>query len=282
MKYAWVCGLLIGVLLMMALLPAGYGRERSSSSRERLSRIAAVDSPQLTGLQLLFRGKQVEHIVSGNKVKKYSIELTGTGFVPGSSMTVDSLQAFPSILDNPRQPVAVTYNSATSLSVHFVKGSGPSPGLLSVQVVNPDGERSNRLSFDVVSNPSDLSITSIVPPSGPIGTQVTLRGVGFDPPSSSNGAAIRFTRVSVDSSGERFDMRSTFVGFYTALPQDPGAIVFSVPIGTIAPLCAGGHFTCDPFASMATTPGQYRVQVINPHGISDSVIFEVTSATARY
>jgi IPT/TIG domain len=266
----------IFLILFAAFIEASIGQYGSYASVSVSSsrRTTPGDAPELNGIQPMYRGQPVDEIVSGNKIKKYFIELTGTGFVPGSSVVVNSIRAFPVTAgEPPQQPTSATFVSATSLEVRFVPGTAPPPGMLSVRVVNLDGAVSNRLTVNVISKTSELSISSISPQFGPVGTQVTLTGNGFTPIPPNNVNAIRFTAVGAqDRASADF-----FEGFYTDSFVDSGTLTFILPGRVIEPICPGFPFVCDPIATPSITAGQYRISVINPNGMSNSVLFEVTS-----
>jgi hypothetical protein len=251
---------------------AGYGVHSGSSAFvPRAFRTPGSEAPQLTGRQLLFKGKPVDELVSGKKIKRYEVELTGTGFGSGSTVIVNSIRAFPfDPFNRPELRIATIYESATDLRGQFLHGSPP-PGLLLIRVVNPDGMESNTLAMDAISASSDLSITSFSPESGPIGTQITLSGVGLATSSVPAITAIRFTAVGSDL---RF--APVFVGFYTNSSADDNTLTLVVPPSEIASICPGGRFGCDPLASPFITPQQYRLQVINSNGMSNSILFQVT------
>jgi len=152
-----------------------------------------TETLELTACQLLFKGKPVDEVVAGKKIQKYSMELTGTGFVSGSSVVVNSRRAFGfDPLENSEQRIETTFESDTHLRAQFLHRKAPA-GLLVIKVVNAEGQESNTLTVDVISQSSDLSITSISPVSGPTGTILTLRGVGFAPPPVPVFDCIRFT-----------------------------------------------------------------------------------------
>ena len=243
----------------------------SSATAGRTSR--SMDAPQLTGSQLLFKGKPVDEIVSGNKIKRYSIQLTGTGFVSGSRAIINSRPAFA---EDPRseqeERIATTYESATGLHVQFVKKHAPPPGLLFIKVVNPDGAESNTLAVDVISPSSELSITSISQVSGPTGTILTLRGVGFAPSPTPVFNYIRFTAVGSAPS----DSATGFVGRHTDPTSNDNMLTFVIGTSVVDPICPGSKFICDPLRTPSITPQQYRLQVINSNGMSNSVFFQVT------
>lgn len=261
----------IFLILLVALVEAAIGR---SASYAALSVSASGgDSLELNGLQLSFKGQPVDEVVSGTKIKKYFIEVTGSGFLPGSTVVVNSIQAFPVTGDEPpRQPTITTLVSGTSLDVRFLAGAAPPPGMLSVRVVNPDGAESNRLTVDVISKAAKLAIGSISPQSGPVGTQVTLIGNGFTPIPNSRVNAIRFTPVEAQDHG----LADHFEGFYASL-VDGGTLTFVLPTWVTEPICPGSPFVCDPIASPPVTAGLYRISIINPNGMSNSVLFDVTS-----
>ncbi|HEV8485699.1 MAG TPA: IPT/TIG domain-containing protein [Blastocatellia bacterium] len=252
---------------------AGYGVHSGSSAfLLRTFRTPGSEAPQLTGRQLLFKGKPVDDLVSGKKIKRYEVELTGTGFVSGSTVIINSIRAFPfDPLNRPELRIATIYESATDLRGQFLHGSPP-PGLLLIRVVNPDGRESNTLAMDAISASSDLSITSFSPESGPIGTQITLSGVGLASSSVPALTAIRFTAVGSD----QFNSALNIVGFYIDSSADDNTLTVVVPRSEVAPICPGGRIGCDPFASPFITPQQYRLQVINSNGMSNSILFQVT------
>ena len=257
---------------------AGYTPHIGSSAMApRTSR--TTEAPQLTESRLFFKGNPVDQIVSGNKIKRYSIELTGTGFVSGSTVIITSTRAFADdFLNEQEQRIATTYESATDLLVQFVHKKVPPAGLLLIKVVNPDGQESSTLAVDVVSPASELSITSISQESGPTGTLITLRGVGFAsssvPPSTAVRfpSAIRFTAVGSEPTSSAI----FFVGFYIESPANDNMLTIFVPVDVIVPICTGAKFVCDPIRSPFVTPQRYRIQVINPNGMSNSVFFQVT------
>src|SRR5258706_10158360 len=181
-------------LTTLAGTSAEYRLHSNSSTLVlRSFRTPGSEALQLTGSHLLFKGKPVDEIVSGNKIKRYSIELTGTGFVVGSTVTINSRRAFADdFLNEQEQRITTTYESATDLLIQFVQKHVPPAGLLLIKVVNPDGEESNTLAVDVISPSSELSITSISQDSGPTGTVFSLRGVGLVPPPLGASTPVRF------------------------------------------------------------------------------------------
>src|ERR1044071_1315700 len=127
------------VSLFAALAGTHPGHTLPGDSSTLVSRIFKASSPddlQLAELRLFFKGKPVDELVSGKKIKRYSMELTGTGFVSGSRVIVSSMRAYLSDLTRPEEPVATTYESATALQVQFLRGSAPPPGQLLVYILN--------------------------------------------------------------------------------------------------------------------------------------------------
>jgi hypothetical protein len=218
----------------------------------------------------LFRGQPVDQAIQGKKIRKYSVQVTGTGFQPDSLIVVNSIRAFD---QQPGQfseePVSTTYVSATSLDASFLPGPEPAPGLLVFKVVNPGGDQSNIIAADVISKPTKLSIDSISPVTGPIGTQLTLTGVGLAPTGLPGQAAIRFSAVGSSD--------SAIQGFYTSSLVDDSKLLLVVPNNVVRPICPGGPFACDPVSSPFVTPQDYRIWVINSNGMSNSILFHVTS-----
>jgi hypothetical protein len=236
-----------------------YGFHGSSAAKT-----TTTSPPSLTGVQLFFRGQPVDQIVLGTKLKKYSIELTGTGFTSGSIAVVDSLGVCPLSLQPP-ETLATIDQGSSSLQAAFPRRTALSSGILSVKVVGPDGAESNALTIDVIANPTDLSIDSISPQSGPIGTTVTLTGVGLQ-----QGNPIRFSALGSST--------FQFVGFYSGSATALKPVNFAIPGSEIVPVCAActGLPVCDPITTSFITPGQYRVAVINAGGMSNSLLFQVT------
>src|SRR2546426_215601 len=93
----------IVLILFVAFIEASIGLSASqaSFSVSSIRMKTPVDAPELNGLRLLFRGQQVDEVVSAKKIKKYSIELTGTGFLPASTVVVNSIRAFPVTFGEP-------------------------------------------------------------------------------------------------------------------------------------------------------------------------------------
>lgn len=233
----------------------------------------AAVAPQLHSVQLLFKAQPVDEVVGGGKIKKYVLQVTGAGFLPGSSALLNAISAFPvNVGLAPVQETSTAFVSDTTLDVRFLPDSAPTAGILSIRIVNPDGSESNRLSVDVISKPSKLTISSISPQTGPVGTQITLTGTGFMPTAPDSVNALRVISVGVKEAVP-FNF---FEGFYVDA-ADGGTITFTLPNRVIKPICPGSPIACDPIAIPAITAGQYRISVINPNGMSNSIVFDVTS-----
>jgi len=266
-----IMGLLGAMLLSARLIGRTSGEGPGYSLQEPIALASVASQLRLTGVQLLFRGQPADQLINGEKIKKYSLEVTGTGFLPGSSVVVNSVRAYPmTIGEPPLQAVSTSYISPTNLEAVFLPGKGPAPGLLTIKVVNIDTTESNIINVDVISKPAKLSIASISPQSGPVGTPVTLTGVGFAPAGSPSQVAIRFSAVGTN--------QNFLEGFYTDSNLDSGKLNLVVPRNVILPICPGGPVVCDPIAVPFVTPQQYRVWVVNPNGMSNGILFTVTSS----
>lgn len=206
---------------------------------------------QLTGYQLTFKGRPVDQLVTGVKAKRYRITLTGAGFEPSSKVFLDG------------QKVATNYVSATQLLARLLPGLTPAAEEMLVQVVNRDGQQSGFLLIDVISDPSTLSISTISPDAGPLGTRVMITGTGF----TATGNKIRFRRGA-----------SPFTeGFAADAPSEDGKTISFVVYPALCPPCS---FTVPPCLApcLATAPGGYQVSVTNANGISNSLRYLVSSA----
>ena len=102
--------------------------------------------------------------------------------------------------------------------------------------------------------PSELTILSLSPSSGPPGTSVTITGTGFTPTANT----VAFGN-----------------GVIPNLSSNGTILIFTVPT-TLIPACAYTTPPC-PFALVITSPGTYGVSVTNASGSSNSVTFVVTS-----
>jgi hypothetical protein len=269
MQKIFLPSVILGLVGSFAINPIA-GKSLHSAGRELRHLTAGSQQVQVTGVQLLFRGQPVGQAIQGKKIKKYSVQVAGTGFQPDSLVVVNSVRAFDQQPgQSQEQPVSTTYVSATSLDAAFLPGPAPAPGLLLIKVVNPNGDQSNIIAADVISKPSKLSIDSISPLSGPIGTQLTLTGEGLEPTGQPSQAAIRFSAVGSHD--------SALQGFYTSSLVDDSKLLLVVPNNVVRPICPGGPFACDPVSVPQITPQDYRIWVINSNGMSNSILFHVTS-----
>ncbi len=76
--------------------------------------------PQITQLQVLYKGNLVDQLITGNKAKRYTIDLRGSGFDPASSVVIDDRR------------VPTTFISPTELTARLPQhNSGGLPGLCS-------------------------------------------------------------------------------------------------------------------------------------------------------
>jgi hypothetical protein len=263
--------LICAVLLTTTLIGVPAERELlSEPTGATLVSIGAVGlgSPQVSAVQVFYKKKAVDVLVEGKKLKKYSIEISGSGFVPGSSAVIDefgSLKAYP-YSRQPAVTLETTFISDTSLEARFASGA-PLPGLLLLKVVNPDFEESQASTLTVISDPADLSLSRIRPESGAIGTVVTVTGVGFATAATSGENSIRFESVA--------PAWSSFVGFGVSRSADGDSLTFVIPFGETV-LCPG--IPPCPGAFVALKPGQYRLSVINPNGLSNTMLFQLTNS----
>jgi len=215
------------IIIVTVAMVAGAMTDSSAwySSNRRPPRLASqfnspssAEDPQLSEVELQFKGQPVDQVVFGKKAKKYSITLTGTGFVPDSIVIVDSLRAYPYALIQSDQHLDTVFKDSTRLRTTLNSETVSSPGFLAVKVANPGGGESNSLAIDVISKPSELSIASISPESGPIGTKVTLTGTGFTSTTLFTGTSIRFGGANAD--------QPLFIGFYVESPTDTSSDLY--------------------------------------------------------
>jgi hypothetical protein len=210
----------------------------------------AGEQLQLARLNILFKGQSVDQLITGTKAKRYTIDLTGSGFGPASRVVIDD------------QKVPTTFLSATELTAKLRGSLTSAPGELNVKVINPDGQISNALTVDVISNPADLSILSLSPDFGTSGAQIKVGGAGFTP----TGNRLRFRRTA----------QPGLTGLTPAFPSADGrTITLDVPLA----LCAPCSFTTPPCLApcFQIAPGDFQVSVVNGNGISNSLRFLVSS-----
>jgi len=228
------------VLLIPALLGVTATTIRSGFA-------ATSQQPVVTKVYPLFKGRQVQSIIAGAKGKRYWLEVYGVGFSSASTVVVNG-QTLPTQLTDT--------NELTARLSHI----DLTPGALSIQVVNPDGQASNFQTLDVVTDPAVVAVRSISKTNGPVGTQVNLTGIGFAPA----GNQVTFVRVGAPTEG----------GIAAEADSPDGTnLTFSIP----PTLCRCVPPCVEP--CVATAPAQYRVLVTNPNGTSSSVGFLVSSAS---
>jgi hypothetical protein len=203
----------------------------------------ASRQPVVTLIQIFFKGHQAEQFIAGKKAKRYSLSIYGAGFDSSSTVVVNG-EAVPSELVDTNQITA------------RLSGIQLNPGVESLRVVNADGQASNFLTLDVVTDPSVLAVTSISKATGPIGTQVTLSGIGF----GTSGNVVRLVRTS----------EPAHKGIAAQAESPNGRdLTFSIP-SLLCP-CVGCAAACIP-----TAAAEYRVFVTNENGTSTSAGFLVT------
>jgi IPT/TIG domain len=110
-------------------------------------------------------------------------------------------------------------------------------------------------------------LVSLSPSSGPTGTRVVVRGSGFSP----SGNTISFAAMTLDNPSEMPNEPSVIPD----LASTDGAITFNVP-SLWRPACSYAAQGPCPFARIPTTPGTYRMSVMNAAGTSNAVMFSVT------
>ena len=102
------------------------------------------------------------------------------------------------------------------------------------------------------------AITSLSPTSGKVGTSVTITGSGF----TGAGNKIEFGNLGIENNPN-----------YVFSSPDGATITFTVPYSNYLACWANG---CEAPAYL-TSPGQYKVSVINDNGASNQVLFTVTT-----
>lgn len=107
-----------------------------------------------------------------------------------------------------------------------------------------------------------ISITSISPTSGPIGTKITIKGSGF----TSTGNTIHFGLATYD-----FEAMGTT---YPHISSSSNTIVFQVPAKD-NPMCPESSPNCPIRISDPITPGAYNLSVSNMNGRSNVLVFTV-------
>ena len=119
-----------------------------------------------------------------------------------------------------------------------------------------------------IPNPTNtVSIFSINPGSGPVGTTVTLSGSNF---TSYN--TVFFGSGSIGPVAATYPTCSS-IGSYCSTGQ--GQITFTVP-SSVIPYCAPNSYYCPLTPRPMITPGTYPIYIANANGTSNSVNFTVT------
>jgi len=250
---------MITIAVLLAPASAAGGARRLERPAPRTGGVGAsqrhspesAPAPQIGSTQLFFAGELVSQLIVGTKAKRYSIKIIGQGFDPSAKAVVDGMKT------------RVTFASSAELDVVLKGGILMLPGEMHLQVVNGDGQTSNAVILEVVSDPRILSIATISPDFGPLGTQITVTGVGFTP----RGNHIRFFSGATDQVGVTSEVDSS----------DGRTITFSLP-DFLCPPCSFSVPPCGP-PCFALNPGQYDVFVINDNGMSNSLRVLVSSPT---
>jgi len=198
-----------------------------------------------------------------------TVTVGGAGFTKSSIVSFDT------------QRVATTFINSTTLTFVVPEYISPycppgsmcamymrqvTPGTYNVSVIN-GSTQSSSTAFTVTATipppppSSKISITSIIPSSGPIGTQVTIKGTNFDKGGIVQGSIVNF--------GNGFITNVTVV--------DSTTITFIIPSsvtgGCRAPMMCPNYF-------IPVTAGTYNVSVTSYFAggdVSNTVTFTVTS-----
>lgn len=149
---------------------------------------------------------------------------------------------------NPNQAVTFTHSYARAGTYTITFTVTDSEGLSAKATATV-----NVLASEPVAG--SINLNTITPSSGPVGTVVTLRGSGF----TATDNHIKFQ-----------------TGYIHGLSSSDGATL-SFVIPPSVDLCAPGSDVCA-LGLPRITPGVYNVSVINAKGISNSLVFTVTSA----
>ena len=93
--------------------------------------------PSLAAIQIFRKQSLVDHLITGVKTKKYSLVLTGSGFIQGTHVLVDGSE------------VETSFTSGSELSARLPPGRVPGPGQITVQARNGNGPVSNTLNIEI-------------------------------------------------------------------------------------------------------------------------------------
>lgn len=189
-----------------------------------------------------------------------TVTIKGSGFTKNSFVNFDTQRVTPAFINSTTLTFVVPsyvspYCPPGAVCALYVKEV--TPGNYPVTISNGT-ITSNTVTFIVTSGA--LSITSITPSSGRVGTTVTLTGTGFTP----TGNKIKFG-----------DLGSENNPAYSLNSSDGKTIIFTVPLSDYM-ACWNSTPACSAPAQL-TQPGSYSVSVINAKGTSNQVIFTVTN-----
>jgi hypothetical protein len=145
------------------------------------------------------------------------------------------------------------------------------PGSYNVSIENSNGA-SNAISFTVTSEQpkSNVTIYSISPNSGPVGTTISITGFGF---TNSNTVHIGGGAIGT------VPIASSIAIACTTNPACHGGINQTLTVtipSSIGPYCASGMMC--PMYMQLLTPGTYTIYVQNDNGSSNAVSFTVTGS----
>lgn len=195
-----------------------------------------------------------------------SVTLTGVGFsATGNSVLSDSGYLVASNLSAPTggkltftvpQNVSCPSSSTTGIS-SCQAFTAVTPGTYSIKVVNSLGS-SNLKQFTVTQGTTtgNVSITSLSPNSGSVGSTVTINGSGF----TANGTKVKMNQLPVGTTNS--SILNPPVQFVSS-----SMLIVKIPerLNGEASGC-GAPYPCDPI-SMLVTPGTYQVTVQSVSGV---------------
>jgi phospholipase C len=98
-----------------------------------------ADPPEITGVTILARGRRVSQVRTGDNSSDYRIVINGNGLSPGSAVTIDGTS------------VSSIMGSDGRITARLPPGPVPRPGVLLIQVENPDGQPSDMTSVSISS-----------------------------------------------------------------------------------------------------------------------------------
>ena len=216
----------------------------------RVASQSTAAQPQVTAIQILFKGHPVDQLAAGSNPERYRIIITGTAFDQSSEVLLSGKRT------------RAVFVSATQLTARLRPKLLKAPGDFFLQVENPDGQVSNSVILDVISPSSVLSTISVMPDAGPDGAVVSVTGTGFTP--SDN--RVRFVHSPLGGFG----------GIEASVPSADGkTLVFTVttcpnlPCFYSTPPCL---VTCQPI-----NPGEFHLSISNANGLSNSIGFLLSS-----